>query len=103
MPSKNLTPCYRFGEKVIISNVDSLTAECSPFFASKQLKCIVFDLKNLRICDTYGIQFFLECQRKAGQSGQDFILYRPGSMFKQIMKNAGLLHIFSIVDSVEES
>lgn len=102
MASENRTFTFRFGERVVIGNVDNLNSELESCVGSENIQHIVFDLENVRICDSYGINFLLQFQRKAEKSQKELILYRPGALFRDILKNSGLSHIFTIVDNLEE-
>ena len=102
MPSESKTYTYRFGEKVAIDNVDFLNDELESYFASKKLKSIIYDLENVHVCDLYGVQFFLHSQRSAEQNKKQLVLYRASSLLKDILKDAGLFHIFTFTDSLEK-
>ncbi len=86
-----------------MSNVDFLRSELETIFASEHLRRIIFNLENLRICDTYGVKLFLDFQRSAEISQKELLLYRPGTLFMEVIKNAGLIQAFTIVTELEES
>ena len=96
------THTYRFGEKVAIDNVDFLYSELEPYFTSAKVNTIIFDLENVYTCDSYGIHFFLQSRRSAEKSKKKLLLYRPSPLLKDILKDAGLLHIFTFTDSLEK-
>ena len=100
--SEQLTSTYRFGEKVVISNVDLLRSEIESIISAEDVNRIIFDLENLRVCDTYGVQFFLQCRRSAEKANKELLLYRPGTLFRELLKNAGLIHVFTIVEVLED-
>lgn len=99
--SEQTTSTYRFGEKIVISNVDFLRSELEPLCSANDIHRVIFDLENCQVCDTYGVQFFLECRRKAEQQNKELILYRPGILLRAILKNSGIIHVFTIVDRFE--
>ena len=99
---ENKTHTYRFGEKVAIDNVEFLNSELEPYFTSVKVKNVIFDLENVYTCDLYGVNFFLQSQRCAEKNKKKLVLYRPTSLFKDILKDAGLLHIFTIMDSLDK-
>ncbi len=103
MTSKHLSYTYRFGEKVVIGNIDLISSELESLFASENVHRVIFDLESCRICDTYGIQLFLSFQRKAEKTNIELILYRPMALFLEILRTAGLLHIFTVVEELDES
>ena len=102
MPTENKTHTYRFGEKVAIDNVDLLNDELEPCFTSAKIKNIIYDLENVHVCDLYGIQFLLHSQRSAEQNRKQLVLYRASPLLKDILKDAGLFHIFTFTDSLEK-
>lgn len=101
--TENASHTYRFGEKVVLNNVDFLRSELESVFASEHVRRIIFDLENLRICDTYGVQLFLDFQRSAEKLHKELLFYRPGTPFMEIIKNAGLLQTFSIITELDEN
>ncbi len=86
-----------------MSNVDFLRSELETIFASEHLCRIIFDLENLRICDTYGVKLFLDFQRSAEISQKELLLYRPGTIFMEVIKNSGLIQAFTIVTKLQEN
>ena len=102
MQPESRTYTYRFGEKVAIDNVDFLNAELESYFASAKVKNIVYDLENVHVCDLYGIRFFLHSQRSAEHNKKQLVLYRASPLLKDILKDAGLFHIFTFTDSLEK-
>ncbi len=100
---ENDSHTYRVGEKVVMSNVDFLRSELNPIFASAHVNRIIFDLENLRICDTYGVKLFLDFQRDAENSQKEMLLYRPGTLFMEVIKNAGVIQVFNIVTELGEN
>jgi len=99
--TKTLT--YRFGEKVAVDNVSFLNTELEHFFQSENIRRIIFDLENVSICDLYGIHFFLQFQRRAENANKALFLYRPQQILIEILKNAGIVHVFTVIDTIEES
>jgi len=99
--TKTLT--YRFGEKVAVDNVSFLNTELEHFFQSENIRRIIFDLENVSICDLYGIHFFLQFQRRAENANKALFLYRPQPILIEILKNAGIVHVFTVIDTIEES
>jgi len=92
---------YRFGEKVVLKNVDFLRYELEPLCTAPDIHRIIFDLENCKVCDSYGVQFFLECRRKAELHNKELLLYRPGILLRAILKHSGISHVFTIVDTLE--
>ncbi len=101
--SENVSHTYRFGEKVVISNVDFLRSELETIFATEHVRRIIFDLENLRICDIYGVKLFLDFQRAADNSHKELLLYRPGALFMEVVKNAGLIQAFTIITELKDT
>ena len=102
MNSETKTLTYRFGEKVAVDNVSFLNAELEPFFQTENIRRVIFDLENVSVCDLYGIHFFLQFQRRAESTKKALFLLRPQPLLIEILRNAGLVHIFTIIDQIEE-
>ena len=103
MISEKKTLTYRFGEKVAVDNVSFLTSELEPFFQSENIRRVIFDLENVSVCDLYGIHFFLHFQRRAEHVKKTLFLFRPKYVLVEILRNAGLVHIFTIINTLEDN
>ncbi len=101
MTSSNISHTFRFGEKIFIGNVDNLSLELEPLILSVYIDRIIFDLESLCICDLYGINFFLQFQRKTEKFKKELILYRPSNIIRKILKDAGVFHIFKVTDKIK--
>jgi len=91
---------HKFGENIFFSNADSLTAACDGYFTNEKVRAIVFDLENVRLCDSYGLRFLINAQRKAIASNKRLLLYRPDENFTSTLAAAKLEHFFTIVDKL---
>jgi anti-anti-sigma factor len=100
MDTDDATAVHKFGEKIFFGNVDSLTAVCAGFFTDEKMSTIVFDLENVRLCDSYGLRFLINAQRKAASSNKRLLLFRPDVNFVTMLTLAKLHHIFTIVDTL---
>jgi anti-anti-sigma factor len=88
----------KFGEKIDLSNADALTAQCSAFFIDEKIHTIVYDLENVRYCDSYGLKFLIYSQRKAAAAQKQLILFRPEPVLKEMFAATRLLQFFTIVE-----
>jgi STAS domain. len=91
---------YKFGEKIFLGNADSLTAACNGYFTDEKVRTIVFDLENVRLCDSYGIRFLINAQRKAAASNRKLLLYRPDAKLALMLTATNFYHFFTIVDKL---
>ncbi|MBD3343471.1 MAG: STAS domain-containing protein [Chitinivibrionales bacterium] len=93
---------YKFGEKVYIGNTDNLSAVISSNIESKDPSTIIFDLENVRLCDSYGLRMFITFHRKITSEGKTLIFYRPDPLLREILDTVKLSKIFTIVDTLDE-
>jgi anti-anti-sigma factor len=90
---------YKFGEKIFLGNADALSVIIDKFFENPEGETIVFDLENVRLCDSYGLKFLINFQRRANILKRALILYRPDQFLKEMLTNTKLLHFFTVVDT----
>ncbi len=90
---------HKFGAKIFICNAEALAVECEGYFKDEKIKTIVFDVENVHLCDSYGLRFLIQSERKAAAAGKRLLLYRPDSVLKEILSTMNLLQFFTIVDS----
>ena len=88
----------KFGEKIDLSNTDAVTEQCSRYFKDDKIQTIVFDLENVRYCDSYGLKFLIYSQRKAIAEKKQLLLYRPDTNLLDMFSATRLLNFFTIVE-----
>jgi anti-anti-sigma factor len=96
--STGSTVVQKFGEKLDLSNVDAVTEQCSRFFKDDKIQTIVFDLENVRYCDSYGLKFLIYSQRKAIAEKKQLLLFRPDTIILEMFSATRLLNFFTIVE-----
>jgi anti-anti-sigma factor len=89
---------HRFGEKIDLTNSDALTSQCDGSFNDEKIRTIVFDLRNVRYCDSYGLKFLIYSQRKATAVQKQLVLYCPDKVLTDMFAATRLLHFFTIVE-----
>ncbi len=87
----------KFGEKIDLTNADALTSQCIGLFEDDRIKTIVFDLENVRYCDSYGLKFLIYSQRKALAAQKKLVLHHPEPVLTEMFTATRLLHFFTIV------
>lgn len=92
---------YKFGDKIFIGNADNLFDRVTLLFDDNTVTTVVFDLENVRLCDSYGLKMFLNCQRKAEKAGKKLLLYRPDPILRDTIFSTRLEQVFNIVDTLE--
>jgi anti-anti-sigma factor len=95
------TLTYKFGEKIFLGNADALSVIVDKIFENKDAATIVFDMENVKLCDSYGLKFLINYQRRANTTGKKLILYRPDQFLKEMLANTKLSHFFTVSDTVE--
>ncbi|MBD3319987.1 MAG: STAS domain-containing protein [Chitinivibrionales bacterium] len=90
---------YKFGEKIYIGNTDNLAAVLSSYIESKDPSTVIFDLENVRLCDSYGLRLFINYHRKLSDAGKRLVFYRPDPIIREIFESVKLTRVFTIVDS----
>jgi anti-anti-sigma factor len=103
MEAVDIHAVHKFGEKIFLGNADALTAACVNYFTDKTSDTIVFDLGNVRLCDSFGLRFLINAQRKAAFSNKRLLLFRPDAKLESMLKLAKLHHIFTVVDKLTQS
>jgi anti-anti-sigma factor len=88
---------HKFGEKIDLTNADACTTQCSDYFNNQKINTIVFDLENVRYCDSYGLKFLIFSQRKAAAAHKQLLLYCPETVLTDMFAATRLLHFFTIV------
>jgi anti-anti-sigma factor len=94
---------HRFGEKIFLGNADGLGVVVDKLFESPEAQTIVFDMENVKLCDSYGLKFLINYQRKANTTGKSLLLYRPDSFLREMLESTKLSHFFIIVDVLNGS
>lgn len=102
MADSSKTFLYKFGEKIYIGNTDNLSAVISSQIEAKDPETIIFDLENVRLCDSYGLRLFINYHRKVKASGKKLLFYRPDSILKDIFTSVKLSQVFTIVDKLDD-
>jgi anti-anti-sigma factor len=95
------TLTYKFGEKIFLGNADALSVIVDKIFENKDAETIVFDMENVKLCDSYGLKFLINYQRRANTTGKKLVLYRPDQFLKEMLASTKLLHFFTVSDTVE--
>jgi anti-anti-sigma factor len=90
------TVTYKFGEKIFLGNADALSIIIDKIFENEDTKKIIFDMQNVKLCDSYGLKLLIKYQRKANGTGKQLILYRPDPFLKEMLENIKLLQFFNI-------
>lgn len=90
---------YKFGGRIFLGNADSLAAACDGYFSNEKVHTVVFDLENVKLCDSYGLRFLINAQRKAIASNKELILCRPDVKLSSMLTTANLNHFFTCVDT----
>jgi anti-anti-sigma factor len=93
---------YKFGEKIFLGNADGLGVIIDKLFASPDAQTIVFDLENVKLCDSYGLKFLINYQRKANTTGRTLLLYRPDAFLREMLSSTKLTQFFSVVDTLDD-
>jgi anti-anti-sigma factor len=94
---------YRFGEKIFLGNADGMSLVVDKLFENEAARTIAFDLENVKLCDSYGLKFLINYQRKANTIGRKLLLYRPDAFLKEMFDNTKLSHFFTIVDTLDSA
>ncbi len=94
---------YRFGEKIFLGNADGMSLVVDKLFENEAAGTIAFDLENVKLCDSYGLKFLINYQRKANTLGRKLLLYRPDAFLKEMFDNTKLSHFFTIVDTLDSA
>jgi anti-anti-sigma factor len=92
---------HAFGESIGIELVDELHRMLVPVFSNPAISMMVCDMGNVRVCDSSGLRFLLSLQRKANETGKRLIIYRPQTMFRQLLEHTNLIQVFSVHESLE--
>ena len=94
----DVTATHKFGEKIDITNCDRLSEYCGQYFSDPAIKTVIFDLENVRLCDSYGLKFLINFQRKAVEKQKLLILRRPDAILKEMFNTTKLMRIFTVSD-----
>lgn len=97
------TLAYKFGEKIFLGNADALSVIIDKLFENKDAATIVFDMENVKLCDSYGLKFLINYQRRANSTGKKLILYRPDQFLRELFVSTKLSHFFIIADTLDEA
>ncbi len=94
------TATYKFGEKIFLGNADALMIHVDRLFDDATVQTIVFDLEQVKLCDSYGLKFLIGCQRKCNTIGKKLVLFRPDSILRELLDNTKLTHFFTLADTL---
>jgi anti-anti-sigma factor len=100
--SEGSTVIQKFGEKLDLTNTDTLNDRCDPLYKDEKIRTIVFDLESVRYCDSYGLKFLIFAQRKAAAAQKRLVLYRPDTVLLDMFAATRLLQFFTITDKYIE-
>jgi len=90
------TVTHRFGEKIDIGNCDALAEQCGRYFSISAIGTVIFDLENVRLCDSYGLKFLINFQRKAAETHKKLVLKRPDAILMEMFETTKLAQFFTI-------
>jgi anti-anti-sigma factor len=93
---------YKFGEKIFLGNADGLGIIIDKMFEKPDAQTIVFDLENVKMCDSYGLKFLINYQRKANTAYKTLLLYRPDAFLTEMLSSTKLTQFFSVVDTLDD-
>ncbi len=88
---------YKFGEKLSFGNADAFRIALDKLFENADADTIMFDMENVRLCDSYGLKFLLTYHRKAEACGKKLILFRPDFILKEMLDSTKLSNVFTIL------
>lgn len=98
-------PCTRFGSVDTISGNQPLTREHQSAFLSSVESCfgngqprIVFDLSNIPLLDSVGLELLLEAGDRCHKLGGGFVLARPNGLCRDILRINGIDKELNIYD-----
>jgi anti-anti-sigma factor len=94
---------YKFAEKIFLGNADGLRSGVDRLFEDSGVTTIVFDMENVRLCDSYGLKFLITFQRKALSSGKALYLFRPDFILREMLDNTRLSRVFTITDTMPQA
>jgi anti-anti-sigma factor len=94
---------YKFAEKIFLGNADGLRTQIDRFFQDAAVTAIVFDMENVRLCDSYGLKFLITYHRKALATGKPLYLFRPDVILREMLDNTKLSQVFTITDSMPDA
>jgi len=88
---------YKFGDKLSFGNADAFRLHIDRLFDDAKADTIMFDMENVRLCDSYGLKFLLTYHRKAESCGKKLILFRPDFILKEMLDSTKLSNVFTIL------
>ena len=91
---------HKFGEKIFVGNADGLRTRIDPLFDDSEVRDVVFDLENVRMCDSYGLKFLITYHRKARATGKNLYLFRPDVVLREMLDSTKLSQVFTVTDSL---
>jgi anti-anti-sigma factor len=91
---------FKFGEKIFLGNADGLRSQIDRFFDDAAVTAIVFDMENVRLCDSYGLKFLITYLRKSQSAGKKLYLFRPDTVLREMLDNTKLSQVFTITDTL---
>jgi anti-anti-sigma factor len=94
---------YKFAEKIFLGNADGLRNQIDRFFQDAAVTAVVFDMENVKLCDSYGLKFLITYHRKAISAGKTLYLFRPDIILREMLDNTKLSQVFTITDSMPDS
>jgi anti-anti-sigma factor len=93
---------YKFAEKIFLGNADGLRSHVDGFFEDATVSAIVFDLENVKLCDSYGLKFLITYHRKSLAAGKKLYLFRPDIIIREMLDNTKLSGVFTITGSMPD-
>ena len=93
---------YKFGEKIFLGNADGLRSHIDKLFEDAAVNAVVFDLENVRLCDSYGLKFLITYHRKSLSAGKKLYLFRPDIIVREMLDNTKLSQVFTITDAMPD-
>jgi len=93
------TITHTFGEKIDCTNCDALARQCEKYFFMPAVNNVVFDFENVRVCDSYGLKFLINFQRKAAENHKRLVLIRLDAIIKEMMSLTRLTQFFTIAEA----
>ena len=82
-----------------VDNVDAARKSLDQCLTKRQPK-VVFDLTQIRLMDSVGLELLTETRRDCVRRGGQFLLANPNALNREILRMTGLDGQFDVFDSV---